>query len=183
MARANVPIMSADAEKFMAYSGLVQWTQAVGVQVVRLRDATRALWNLDTNGVPRIELGGVPRIYALLCEQHYFVIATHKLLEHRDWITKFGLFADVDFTEIDSFSRADLKDLRDMREHVVDYFKGDGREKARWTVETPEFGADASSSVGTMIGGRLDYEKFAAAAGRLLSQLLAEPIPYPLKRD
>jgi hypothetical protein len=175
----NVPIMSAEAEKRMAYCGLVQWTQAIGVQVDRVREATRALWNVDTHGVPRIEIAEIPRVYALLCEQHYFVIATHKLLEHRDWTADLGLFASVDFTEIDSFSRRDLKDLRDMREHVVNYFKGDGIVKSRWTVETPEFGADASSTVGTMIGGRLDYERFSAAAGRLLPQLLAEPIPYP----
>jgi hypothetical protein len=30
-----------------------------------------------------------------------------------------------------------------------------------------------------MIGGRLDWIKFGAAAERLLPKLLAEPIPYP----
>jgi hypothetical protein len=46
-------------------------------------------------------------------------------------------------------------------------------------VETPEYKADASSVVGTMIGGRLDWIEFGTAAERLLPQLLAEPIPYP----
>jgi hypothetical protein len=63
-----------------------------------------------------------------------------------------------------------------MREHVVDYFKGEGLEKDRWT---PEFSADASSVVGNMIGGRLDWVKFSDAAKRLLPALLKEPIPYP----
>jgi hypothetical protein len=44
-----------------------------------------------------------------------------------------------------------------MREHVVDYFKGEGLEKDRWMIDTLEFSADASSVVGNMIGGRLDW--------------------------
>jgi hypothetical protein len=66
-----------------------------------------------------------------------------------------------------------------MREHLVEYFRGQGHSAERWLVETPEFKADASSVVGAMIGGRLDWIKFAAAAERLLPKLLAEPIPYP----
>jgi len=66
-----------------------------------------------------------------------------------------------------------------MREHVVDYFKGEGLASDRWVVETPEYKADASTYNGTMIGGRLDWGKFAAAAERLLPKLLAQPIPYP----
>lgn len=65
-----------------------------------------------------------------------------------------------------------------MREHVVDYFQGHGLAAQRWFAETPDFKADASSVIGTMIGGRLDWIKFAAAAERLLPKLLAEPIPY-----
>jgi hypothetical protein len=46
-------------------------------------------------------------------------------------------------------------------------------------VETPEFKADASTLVGNIIGGRLDYKAFAEAARRLLPQLLKEPNPKP----
>jgi hypothetical protein len=52
-------------------------------------------------------------------------------------------------------------------------------EKDRWMIDTPEFSADASSVVGNMIGGRLDWVKFSDAAKRLLPALLKEPIPYP----
>jgi len=72
-----------------------------------------------------------------------------------------------------------IRDLRNMREHVVDYSKGEGLEKDRWMIDTPEFSADASSVVGNMIGGRLDWVKFSDAAKRLLPALLKEPIPYP----
>ena len=66
-----------------------------------------------------------------------------------------------------------------MREHVIGYFKGEGHFYDQWTVETPEYRADASARSGPMIGGRLDWVAFGAAAARLLPQLLGEPIsPY-----
>jgi hypothetical protein len=59
----------------------------------------------------------------------------------------------------------------------VDYFQGRGNYQDRWLVETPEFKADASTFVGNIIGGRLDYKAFAEATRRLLPQLLIEPKP------
>jgi hypothetical protein len=38
---------------------------------------------------------------------------------------------------------------------------------------------DARATVGTLIGGRLDWVALGAAAKRLLPKLLAQPIPYP----
>jgi hypothetical protein len=101
-----------------------------------------------------------------------------QVIEYRKWSSTFGPSATVDFSEIDAFSEQDIRDLRNMREHVVDYFQGHGLAAQRWFAETPDFKADASSVIGTMIGGRLDWIKFAAAAERLLPKLLAEPIPY-----
>jgi hypothetical protein len=168
------PIMSIDEECFMTFSGLIQWTEGVVLQSKRVATATEQLMNYE-NGTNSF----AKSINILHCEQHYFVIAANKLYEYREWIKIFGLFNNVDFSEIDSFSRQDIKDLRNMREHVIDYFHGNGKDKARWVIDTPEYKADASSCVGTMIGGRLDYIKFANAAERLLSELLKETIPYP----
>lgn len=111
-------------------------------------------------------------------ECHYFAIAAHKLFEFRKWALTFGLYANVDFSELNSFSADEVKDLRNMREHVVEYFQGNGNAKDRWVTRTQEFNADASSVVGTLIGGKLDWVAFGAAAERLLPQLLAEPEPY-----
>ena len=58
-------------------------------------------------------------------EHHFFAIAAHKLIEYRDWCSTFGLCKNVDFAEIDGFQKAKIRDLRNMREHVVDYFKGE----------------------------------------------------------
>lgn len=166
--------MSADDERFMAFSGLIQWAQGVVAQSKRVIDATEKLTNFNTG----LEVASHP-IFLLHCEHHYFVIAAYKLIEHRQWIKKFGLCEKVDFSELDSFSEKNIKDLRNMREHVVEYFQGIGRDKTRWVIETPEYTADASSCVGTMIGGRLDYIKFTNATERLLVELHKEPIPFP----
>ncbi len=171
---ARIPIMSDDDEKFMAFSGLVQWTQGVIEQ-------SRNLSFADKKSVDyRLNSNFIALMYSRLCQEHYFVISANKLIEHRAWIEKFGPCGNVDFSEIDSFPSKVVKDLRDMREHAIDYFKGEGREKNRWVVENPPiYSADASSRIGNLLGGRLDYVKFSEAAERLLSQLLREPIPYP----
>jgi hypothetical protein len=167
-----MPIMTPDEERFMAFEGLLQWTNAVVVQAARISEAQKHLSVLDLN-MRRLAVGGFH------AECNYFAIAANKLLEFKEWTLSFGLCSAVDFSEVDAFSRQDIKDLRNMREHVVDYFKGDGLVKKRWTVETPEYKADASSFSVPHIGGRLDYLAFGSAAQRLLPKLLAEPIPFP----
>lgn len=156
----------------MAFEGLVQWTAATIEQGKRVAEVTSRMVAGSPQG---------PRLLAaqLRSEHHYFSISANKLLEHRDWTLQLGLCSNVDFTMLDQFSVRDIRDLRNMREHVVDYFTGLGRDKRRWEIETPEFKADASSSVGTLIGGRLDWKLFAVAADKLLPALLAENVPYP----
>ncbi len=166
------PIMSPDEERFMAFEGLVQWTHAVVVQAARLSAAQGHL------ACPDPTARRLAR-YGFHTECNLFAIAANKLLEFKELALSFGLCATVDFTEIDSFSRRDIKDLRNMREHVLDYFRGCGHSANRWIVETPEYRADATSFVGTFIGGRLDWSAFGAAAQRLLPRLLSEPISYP----
>jgi hypothetical protein len=169
-----VPIMSDAAQRFMAFEGLVQWTAATIEQGRRITEAT-AKQNAALQGREDARLLSAQ----VRTEHHYFAICANKVLEHRDWVLQMGLCAGVDFTPLDQFSSVDIRDLRNMREHVVDYFKGIGIEKTRWVIETPEFKADASSSVGTLIGGRLDWKLFVIAAEKLLPSLLAEPIPHP----
>jgi hypothetical protein len=160
----------------MAFEGLVQWTYCVVSQAQRVFDATNSLGSLirvrDVTERRRVAL-------APQCEYHFFAIAAHKLPEHRRWVKKFGLCENVDFSEIDGFSADDIRDLRNMREHVVDYFMGFGRDMDRWWIQKSGVKADASAVYGTLIGGRLDWAKFAEAASRLLPRLLAESIPFP----
>ena len=111
------------------------------------------------------------------------------MTEYLKWLKTFendedyDLFKNVDFDGINKFTKEDfyqdLKDLRDMREHVVEYFSGRGRFRDRWKAEGPQGVADASSMINNMIGGRLDYVEFSNIVRGYLPTLLAEPIPYP----
>jgi hypothetical protein len=149
-----IPIMTPDEERFMAFEGLIQWTQAVVTQSARVSAARERQSALGMTSTP---VQRRQAIHAFHAECHFFAVAAHKLLEFRDWVLTFGLCASVDFAEIDSFSAQDIRDLRNMWEHVVDYFRGAGNSHNRWIVETPEYKADASSVIGTIIGGRLDW--------------------------
>jgi hypothetical protein len=162
--------MSRDEEQFLALDGLVQWTSAAITQADRLANATITISTPERFRLTRA---------ALRTEADLFIAAAWKVLEFRKWISALGLRPSVDFSEIDKFDTQDTRDLQNMREHVVDYFQGRGNNQDRWWVETPEFKADASTMVGNIIGGRLDYKAFAEAARRLLPQLLKEPIPAP----
>jgi hypothetical protein len=168
--KTKTPIMTPDQERFMAFEGLVQWTLAVVTQSARVSEASARQFSPGATGAQRRQAR-----YAFHSECHFFAIAAYKLLEYRDWVLTFGLCSSVDFGEVAQFS---VRDIRDMREHVIDYFKGEGHFPGQWIVQTPEYRADASARVGTMIGGRLDWVAFGSAAARLLPQLLAEPIPY-----
>jgi hypothetical protein len=167
--KTKTPVMTPDDERFNAFEGFVQWTEAVVTQSARMSQARDRLQSsaigLRLAPQQRLEDHQAIRqaIHAFHTEGHFFAIAAYKLLEYRDWVRTFGLCSSVDFGEVDQFSEQDIKDLRDMREHAVDYLRGVGREPDRWTV----------------IGRRLDWVAFGVAAERLLQRLLAEPIPYP----
>jgi hypothetical protein len=171
----TTPIMSEEEEQFMEFEGLVQWTAAVIAQAQRITAAIEML----RQPAMRDAVPVWRHVHKLHSECHFFAIAAHKVLEHRDWVLQFGLCGSIDFGELNQFCALDIRDLRNMREHQLDYFKGKGRDRERWRIDTPEFSADASSMVGTMIGGRLDWKKFSEMADRLLPALLMEPIPYP----
>lgn len=170
----TVPIMSKDEECSMAFFGLIEWTHGVIFQSKRIGDAEQ----LFRGQSRRPSVAGMLLQQAVLCEHHFFVIAANKLLEYCTWARSLGLYSGVDFSVIDQFSRQDIQDLRNMREHAVEYFQGDGRAKDRWMVVTPQYRVDASSSVDSLLGGRLDHLKFAAAAAQLLPELLKELEAY-----
>jgi hypothetical protein len=172
-AKEKLPILSEAHERYMAFESLVQRTYAVIEQGRRIFEATAKMQADPGHRNARLLVG------QMRSEHHYFAIAAYKVLEHRKWVSDLGLCQGVDFKMLDEFSATDIRDLRNMREHVVEYFQGYGNNRSRWVIETPEVKADASTMAGTSIGGRLDFVQFVAAAERLLPALLAEPIPYP----
>lgn len=167
------PIMTPDEERFMAFEGVLQWAQAVPWQAERLAEVVARVSDpvLDLKQRHRI-------ILSIQTECHLFSVSAHQLIVYRKWASSFGLFSSVDFSEVNRLA-IHVDELRNMREHVIDYFKGTGRILPRWKHETSEYAADASSLIGNLIGGRLDWKLFAAAVQRIEPLLWSEPIPYP----
>lgn len=76
------PIMSPDDECFMAFTGLIQWTQGVIRQSTRVTTATEQL----TRIMDQSQITDFPTLkYSLNCEEHYFTVAANKLIEHCEW--------------------------------------------------------------------------------------------------
>jgi hypothetical protein len=173
----KVPIMSEAAERFMATEGMVQWLNCVLLQAARIAAATQGQKAAMFDPSRRRAA-----VLAFHSECHFFAIAAYKVIEHRKWAADLGLFSEVDFTGLDGFSEQDIRDLRNMREHQVDYFRGLGVAKDRWVAETPEYRADASTYSLGKIGGRLDWAAFAKAVETIVPHALASPSP-PLTSD
>jgi hypothetical protein len=88
----KTPIMPPDQERFMAFEGLVQWTEAVVTQSARVSQARDRLQSptLGLRDTPQQRLEATKQlhkaIHAFHTECHFFAIAAHKLLEYRDWV-------------------------------------------------------------------------------------------------
>jgi hypothetical protein len=157
----------AETERFMIFESVIQWTQAVAVQSDRVAAAQTAQFQPGRRQ-PENRLAGMN----FRSECDYFAVAVDMLFKFRKRAKRKKLFASIDFSEIDGLTaEQDRIDIRNMRMHVTDCLQGRGKDQDRWFVETPDFKADASSTVGALIGGRLDWAALGAAAKRLLPKL------------
>src|SRR6185312_16125843 len=166
----SMPAPATDENKFLAYCGVLQWAQGVVEQAALLADADRRQKANDY---------GLPFVLSFHAACDHYVSAAEKFLCYRDWAVELGMFATVDFACLDRFPRQAIRDLRNMREHAVDYYRSETRTQ-RWFMETPEFRADALSRHDNMIGSRLDFVAFTLAVESLLPSLRAEPYPKSL---
>jgi hypothetical protein len=133
----------AESERYMIFEGVIQWTQAVALQSDRVAAAQTAQFRPgDRPGAHR--LPGMN----FRSECDYFSVAVDMLFQFKRRATDLGLFASVDFSEIDIVPWQDRVDVRNKRMHVTDYLKPGGEAGEGWFVETPEFKADASSTIG-----------------------------------
>jgi len=103
-------------------------------------------------------------------ERHLFLISAYKLIEHVDWALRLNFLDKSLFAEIHSL-RGEIKSLRDMNEHAVEYFLGKGRRRDEWLHVDEGAIADASSTIDTKIGNRLDWNEVATITRRLLNAL------------
>jgi len=150
--------VDAEDQKFMAVEGLHAWASAILTQVERLELARSEL------------AGGGRNRRAYLCERHFLVSAAKKLVDYMDWARDLGFLDDSVFREMLRL-RDDIVYLRNVNEHVIEYYRGIGKDPEHWVFADELIVVDASSTIRKKIGGRLDWSELAEAASRLLNDL------------
>ena len=131
--RASMNTDPAELERYMIFEGVIQWTQAVALQSDRVAAAQTAQFRPgDRPGAHR--LPGMN----FRSECDYFSVAVDMLFQFKRRATDLGLFASVDFSEIDIVPWQDRVDVRNKRMHVTDYLKPGGEAGKGWFVETPD---------------------------------------------
>jgi hypothetical protein len=146
-------------------------------------------WLIGNSFMPRQEHGIVPdkneaddwfrRKFAY---EHFLLISISKALE---WGKKLGQSVPTKRPIIAALSAKlpKVKELRNMREHDLEYFEGRGREQAKFNDKSELNGirvvVDASSTCvfGSkyLIGGRLDVKVVVNSAREALDQLNMKP--------
>ena len=164
----------AESERYMIFEGVIQWTQAVALQSDRVAAAQAAQFRPGNRP-------GAHRLPGMnfRSECDYFSVAVDMLFQFKRRATDLGLFASVDFSEIDIVPWQDRVDVRNKRMHVTDYLKPAERPERDGSSRPPTSRRTQAPRVDTLIGGRLDWAALGAAAKRLMPKLLAQPIPYP----
>jgi hypothetical protein len=102
-----------------------------------------------------------------IVEEHFFVTSLSKAI---DWLKEVRKFRKDLLPDIDKFVQGfpEAKDLRNMREHDVDYFKGDGKAQDRFVKKLSDATVDGSASFsdkkGYFVGGRVNVQQAIKAA-------------------
>jgi hypothetical protein len=143
-----------DDQKFIAVEGLHAWASAILTQVERFELARGALAK-----------GGRYR-RAYLCERHFLLFAAKKLIDYIDWAKDLGFLDEIIFQEMLRL-RDDIVDLKGMNEHVIDYYRGTGKDREQWVSADELIVVDASPT----IGKRISVNELAEAVSCLLNAL------------
>ena len=153
----------------------MQWSKACSDQMAALDDAKNQVFEA-------MRLRDDSRddwVMTLKSSCHYFAVAAFKLQEHLEWAIATDAFANSDLAVLLAFDKQDIKDVRDMREHGIEYLKGRGRFPERFFKQGEHGRSSAHSLTGNLIGGRLDYVAFGKASSTLYETLRASDVPYP----
>lgn len=151
-----------------------QWVRAVVLQGERMLRASERMNDIKS-------MDGFRNAKDVLSiEEHFFVIAVNRAVQ---WC----LEAERNDEPLRGVSKpfrnaADKgKEVRDMREHDIEYFRGGGKKRHRFEADVKISGsltgrADASSTIvtdqGYLIGGRLNAQEVMDEAQKLYPQLL-----------
>jgi hypothetical protein len=151
-------------QKFMAFEGLLTWSKAVVMQGQRLS-------GLMCEGRARNQVNQTLETkQAFEAERHFFLIAAAKFFEYRRWVVELKLIEPGIFAGVDTFE-ADVKAMRDLNEHAREYFMGPGLRRQDWDANMERFNSDPTGTQETLIGGRLDWAKLAAAMAKLIPSI------------
>jgi hypothetical protein len=175
MQQLPLPIHS---QKSMAFEGLLAWAKAIVSQADRVANAQEQFKN-KMAGFSRREPGVVFSAepirnagHVFKVERHLFCNTAGNFFDHRRWLKRLGGFDESVFAEMDLFER-DVRAMRNLNEHAIEYFEGKGQRPEDWMFRTDDFNSDPTGTVNTLIGGRLDWIKLREATARLLESLPA----------
>jgi hypothetical protein len=117
-------------------------------------------------------------------QDYFFIIALNKL---RNWLLKMRKDLPETMGLIDSFfsKNPEIKELRDMREHEIEYLEGKGKKQEEYSKDVKKyvnpkfekFQVDAHVTIKTkdnsriIIGGRLEVEKILRNTTKLKHDL------------
>ncbi|WP_423414526.1 hypothetical protein RLW55_14190 [Hyphomicrobium sp. B1] len=147
--------MNLEEQKYMALEGIHTWAHATVRHAAELSKFQRSFAAGNFIGVRR----------DFESERHIFLIVAHRLMSYINWATDLNFIDTQIFNEVKRFE-LDIKTMRDLNEHVIEYFRGGGRRPQLWSTEN----ADASSTMGTRIGDRLDWLEVKDAVETLIKK-------------
>lgn len=144
----------------MSLEGLHTWAEGVIRQRERLLEAQELI--LTPNWIAGRR--------AFERERYAFLMHTNRLIEYIEWATSLDFLDPKIFSDLLRF-RDDVRYLRNKNEHVVEYFGGRKPVPNKWWHETAQSKTDASSTSGSKIGGRLDWEEVTETTIEMLAKL------------
>jgi hypothetical protein len=98
------------------------------------------------------------------------LIAAKKLIDYIDWARDLGFLDEIIFQEMLRL-RDDILDLKGMNEHVIEYYRGTGKNPEQWVLADELIVVDANPKIGKRIGSRLSGSESAEAVTGLLNAL------------
>lgn len=157
--------MNPNDAAYMAKDGIISWSQGVIEAANEL-----SCWLATVSAIDNtVDFNNSRRRF----QRHrlYFLTASNMLFEYVDWAIKLDSIPSVIFDPIVPF-RSHVKELRNNNMHVVEYFQGGGHAPVTWRHSDADGISDGSATVGTKIGGRLDWVDFATKVERILEKIV-----------
>lgn len=162
---------------------IVQGERVLAVQVRIEQQATSAEFSQTMQEQIRSVQNRIRAMQERVIEEHFFVISVNKTI---NWLKEVSKLEPLLQANVERFldQVPSAKEVRNMREHDIEYFKGEGfrQEEFQKTIDVNQQEdagrIDATATIicneGYLIGGRLNVEQAMAAAQELDPLIPAE---------